>query len=317
MSFAFSRLLIHTRLSLKQVGASLKAKAFFSARRWYFPKLVPEGFPRTSDPPSQSILFWVAHKDRYLRQLLIRDIEAVTGRSLLVYFADCGVDDSFIDSNDDVYLAELLNSCIGKPTDLMLETNGGETDATEKICSVLRANSRDLRVIIPRRAKSNGTVVALAGRSIVMGMESELGPIDPSFRGIPAEFIIGAKDKLGPLDVQFAEKAQAQTKKLAFNLLKTGMLSQSTDATITSLIEKIATREYYPSHGSVIDDKEARNLGLNVESLGPDDPLWRQISLLRAMYQHDCSQNRYTKIFEGEKVSVVVEPRPTSPPPAT
>ena len=33
-------------------------------------------------------MFWVQQKDRYLRQLLIRDIEDQTGRRLIVYFAN-------------------------------------------------------------------------------------------------------------------------------------------------------------------------------------------------------------------------------------
>src|SRR5271170_5145178 len=58
-----------------------------------------ERFPRSTDLPSQSPLFWVEQKDRYLRQLLIRDIEEITGRRLLVYFAnryrnEAGIDDA-------------------------------------------------------------------------------------------------------------------------------------------------------------------------------------------------------------------------------
>ena len=49
----------------------------------------PEGnyFPRGADLPPNSPLFWVENKDRYLRQLLIRDIEQDTNRPLCVYFA--------------------------------------------------------------------------------------------------------------------------------------------------------------------------------------------------------------------------------------
>jgi hypothetical protein len=47
-----------------------------------------ERFPRGDELPSQSPLFWVEQKDRYLRQILIRDIEALTKRRLIVYFAN-------------------------------------------------------------------------------------------------------------------------------------------------------------------------------------------------------------------------------------
>jgi hypothetical protein len=47
-----------------------------------------EKFPRGAELPSQSPLFWVEQKDRYLRQLLIRDIEELSGRRLVVYFGN-------------------------------------------------------------------------------------------------------------------------------------------------------------------------------------------------------------------------------------
>jgi ClpP class serine protease len=177
---------------------------------------VAETFPRTTDLPAQSPNFWVAHKDRYLRQLLVRDIQAITNRRLVVYFGDDVSDQCQIDSGDDVHMSELLNACGADPVDLMLETIGGQTDATEKLCSLLRANKRDLRVIVPRRAKSNGTVIALAGTEIVMGVESELGPIDPSMSGVPVDFILRApQGSLGPIQVLAAHSFQQQTKKLA------------------------------------------------------------------------------------------------------
>ena len=46
-------------------------------------------FQEPQTTPNQSPLYWVSHKDRYLRQLLIKDIEEITGRSLVVYFTDC------------------------------------------------------------------------------------------------------------------------------------------------------------------------------------------------------------------------------------
>jgi hypothetical protein len=276
---------------------------------------VSDCFPRTGDLPTQSPLFWVTHKDRYLRQLLIRDIEAHTGRSLIVYFADCNVAASQLDGNDDVYVAELLNACQrGRPVDLLIETNGGGTDATEKICALLRGSAPDLRVIVPRRAKSNGTVIALCGQTIVMGVESELGPIDPSINGVPVEFVLNAPPgSFGIIDMQIAETARKQTQKLAMDLLSTGMLKGSSKDDISALINKVATRDRYHSHGSVIDSKEAASLGLNVTHLGPEDELWRKVCLLRAMYQVDCPQFRYMKIFEGTRVSLVVAAPPPAP----
>ncbi|MDD2734557.1 MAG: hypothetical protein PHF56_11500 [Desulfuromonadaceae bacterium] len=269
-------------------------------------------FPRTSETPNQSPFFWVSHKDRYLRQLLIKDIEALTNRNLIVYFTDCDRTNAQIDQSDDVGFYELLNKIEGKAIDLLLETNGGATDATEKICGLLRQATDDLRVIVPRRAKSNGTVFALCGSNILMGFQSELGPIDPSICGAPAEFIINAPaGTINPIDIQFANSARLQTRKLASSLLKTGMMKEFTDDDINITVEKLATKDHYHSHGSSIDADEAIRLNLNVEKLPPENDLWKKIWLLRTMYQHDCGIYGYSKLFEGNYVSSAVSITPT------
>lgn len=264
-------------------------------------------FPRGTALPDQSPLFWVHQKDRYLRQLLIRDLELVTGRDLIVYFTDCTTP-AQIDFNDDTYLVELLGARKRQGVDLLLETNGGFTDATEKVVTVLRGLAKDLRVIVPRRAKSNGTLVALCGSEIVMGVNSELGPIDPNVnlgpqQSVPATFLVQAANAIDPIVLQVAQAAMGQTKKLAKTVLAEGMLKGTPDAQIQSLVDKISSRTQYHSHGSVIDHSEAKALGLKVAYLAPDDTLWRQLWLLRSMYEHDCRRDGIAKVFEGAYIS--------------
>lgn len=265
-----------------------------------------EPFPRGSAPPAQSPLFWVNQKDRYLRQLLIRDIQTETKRDLIVYFTECDRSQAQIDQTDDIYLSELLGARSSDHVDLLLETNGGFTDATEKICAVLRNAKLDLRVIVPRRAKSNGTVIAFCGSTIAMGPDSELGPIDPFVGGIPADYIVKAKHILAqrdPIIVQAAESAIKHTFELATYLLGTGMMQGKDDAEIRTLVGKLATRDQYHSHGAVIDTEEARTLGLNVEAHTSNSALWQKIWLLRSMYSFDSQQRGYLKLFESEKIS--------------
>ncbi len=264
-------------------------------------------FPRSKDIPIQSPLYWVTHKDRYLRQLLIKDIQEETQRDLIVYFSECERSGSQIDMGDDVYFAELLRNCNGRPVDLLIETNGGFTDPTEKICSQLRQAAPDLRVVVPRRAKSNGTVIALCGSDILMGIESELGPIDPSLNGVPVDFVLNAPPgSFNPIEFQLAQTTQQQTVKLAKQLLSTGMMSGRNPGEIDETIEKMATRGHYHSHGSVIDMKEAALLNLKVIQHQMQDHLWSKLWLLRTMYQFDCLQHGYAKLFESAYVSTAV-----------
>ena len=263
-------------------------------------------FPRNTKIPKQSPLFWVTHKDRYLRQQLIRDIQDTTERDLVVYFTDTDRANMQIDGGDDKYLVELLEPCKRAGVDLLLETPGGYTDATEKLCSVLRSLAPDLRVIVPRRAKSNGTVIALTGREIVMSSSSELGPIDPFWNGVPTEFLLNAAPgAVDAITIQAAMTARQQTRKLATQLLEGGMMKDR-HAEIPALIEKLATRQHYHSHGSVIDVDEAIALGLVVKPLALDDDLWRRIWLLRCMYAYDAGIYGYGKMFEGEVISSAV-----------
>lgn len=266
-------------------------------------------FPRGRELPEQSPLFWVNQKDRYLRQLLIRDIEEETGRDLIVYFTDCDHSDAQIDQMDDCYLVELLNQRSRNKVDLLLETNGGMTDATEKICSVLRNAKLDLRIIVPRRAKSNGTVIAFCGCEIVMGQNSELGPIDPSIGGMPADFIVKSGATIqnsNPILFQAALAALNQTKELAENLLSTGMLKDKSSEEVRNIVAKLATRDEYHSHGAVIDSEEAKSLGLKVTVLDATSNLWKKLWLLRTMYAFDCPQRGYSKLFEGKIISSAV-----------
>ncbi len=268
---------------------------------------MPDSFPRSKNLPQQSPLFWVTHKDRYLRQQLISDIQEETGRDLIVYFTECERSGAVIDMGDDVLFTELLRGCQGRPVDLLIETNGGYTDPTEKICALLQQAATDLRVVVPRRAKSNGTVIALCGSTILMGIESELGPIDPSYNGVPVEFILNAPPgSFNPIEVQLAITTRGQTEKLAKELLSRGMMSQHGSPAIDETIGKMATRGHYHSHGSVIDMREATLLNLNVTQHDMNNELWKKFWLLRTMYQYDCLQNGYAKMFESLKVSSAV-----------
>jgi hypothetical protein len=104
-----------------------------------------EKFPRSLDLPSQSPLFWVEQKDRYLRQLLIRDIEELTHRRLVVYFAN-RFENAQIDPRDCSFFTELFGDVGSEPVDLLLETIGGGTDATEGLITLLQNLATDLRV---------------------------------------------------------------------------------------------------------------------------------------------------------------------------
>ncbi|MGH7878370.1 MAG: SDH family Clp fold serine proteinase, partial [Candidatus Binataceae bacterium] len=263
-------------------------------------------------PPAQSPLFWAQQKDRYLRQLLIRDIETRTQRRLIVYFANKS-ENAQLDYTDPTYFVEMLEDTQGHPVDLMLETLGGFTDSAERVVSILEQMAPDLRVVVAGSAKSNGTMICFLGKTIVMGAASELGPIEPHLQQVPCTVLAMLDfEKQNFVLHHMAKNALDQTKKLATRLLKNGMKKGAPDNVVDDLVNKLLTRQTYFSHGSVIDYKEAITLGLAVEYLPADNELWQCFRLLACMYEADCRANRYLKVFEGNRLSSAIE----APPPA-
>lgn len=68
----------------------------------------------------------------------------------------------------------------GGQVDLFLYTRGGDTNAVWPIASLLREFDPDFEVLVPFRAHSSGTMLALAAKKIVMAPIAELSPIDPT-----------------------------------------------------------------------------------------------------------------------------------------
>lgn len=62
---------------------------------------------------------------------------------------------------------------------VILDTAGGVVEIVERIVRVLRQHYVEVRFIIPDRAMSAGTVLAMSGDEILMDYHSCLGPIDP------------------------------------------------------------------------------------------------------------------------------------------
>jgi hypothetical protein len=62
---------------------------------------------------------------------------------------------------------------------VVLDTAGGVVEVVERIVRVLRHHYEEVRFVIPDRAMSAGTVLAMSGDDILMDYHSCLGPIDP------------------------------------------------------------------------------------------------------------------------------------------
>ena len=128
------------------------------------------------------------------RQRQIRAYENLTHTRLVVligyletfsitFFEDLLID---VDPGDDLHL--------------LLDTPGGDGESAIRLVRQAQSRCRELSVIVPDRAKSAGTILALGAHRIVMGPTSDLGPIDPQFlysdgRIAAAKAILAAFDR--------------------------------------------------------------------------------------------------------------------------
>jgi Serine dehydrogenase proteinase len=67
-----------------------------------------------------------------------------------------------------------------KRLDLFLYSRGGAIDVPWRIVTALRRTADEVSVLVPFRANSAATLIALGADEIVLGRHGELGPIDPS-----------------------------------------------------------------------------------------------------------------------------------------
>jgi hypothetical protein len=183
---------------------------------------------------------------------------------------------------------------------LVLHTPGGVTNAAETIVAYLWSKFPDLEVIVPAYAMSAGTMISLAANRIVMGRQSQLGPIDPqmgvdgrfvSARSIVDQFemarraIVADREaslvwapvlrEIGPALLQEALNALHYSERMVGQWLARHMLAGQPNAEATG--KRIAAffndAAHHKSHGHRIDRDEARAQGVIVEDLEDNQAL--------------------------------------------
>jgi Serine dehydrogenase proteinase len=185
--------------------------------------------------------------------------------------------------------------------DIFLVSNGGSGTVPWRLISLLREFASKVGVIVPYRAYSAASLLALGADEILMHPFAELGPIDPTVSnefnpadpnthqrlGINVEDVsayvhflresVGIThedelvkvieilaNKVHPLALGNVERFIAQSRMIARKLLKTHMAAGQ-DHVIDEIVENMASKLYF--HGHPINRQEAKSdLGLKVVS---------------------------------------------------
>lgn len=133
-------------------------------------------------PTFQSIIDSIDSAQKCLekRQELIKEIEKLTNRRLLVYAADINKQPkSMLSPEDKTGFSDLIQDIEEKEVDFLINSPGGFAEVTETIVGMLRDKFDNIRFAIPNMAKSAATILVLSGDELLMDHRSELGPIDP------------------------------------------------------------------------------------------------------------------------------------------
>lgn len=131
-----------------------------------------------------------------VRRHYLKELSDYTGRNTVVYYSGWlqknnvpGVEVN--DSDKTGFMTVVNHLDRSKGLDLILHTPGGLTAATESLVDYLHNMfGNDVRAIVPQLAMSAGTMIACSCKSILMGKQSNLGPIDPQLGHLPAHGIV-------------------------------------------------------------------------------------------------------------------------------
>ena len=169
---------------------------------------------------------------------------------------------------------------------LLVNSPGGLVQSSYKIARALRKTFKEIIVFVPHIAASGGTLLALAGNKIVMGMMSQLSPLDPQAKiedgAVSANSVVDAHEFVTRLfDDVSVENAPYSYKALADKFdgvdIRDALASLSLmEEYILEIIEDCGYSKEeckkishsivrgFKTHDEVINLDKAKKLGLNV-----------------------------------------------------
>jgi len=219
-----------------------------------------------------------------------------TGRNIIAYYSafinrpsSNGIAIDEIDKMAFMQVVNGMDRSLG--LDLILHTPGGSVAVTESLVSYLKSLfGNNIRVIVPQSAFSAGTMIALASKEIIMGRQSNLGPIDPQFgsascAGIVEEFELAREDvlknpslvdfwgkiisKYPPAFIGDCRKTIKWAEEMVTNWLVENMLSDREDPLKDAkvIVNELSSHSSTYSHSRHIHINELLKLGVNVTPL--------------------------------------------------
>lgn len=181
--------------------------------------------------------------------------------------------DEYIDTDTAIEAIDLIRQAPDNaPIDIVLHTPGGIASATQQILHALKHHPGRKTAFVPYRAKSAGTMIALACDEIVMGTSAVLGPIDPQYSWMPAPILAAltehkSADRVSDEMIilsKMAKQAVEEARRFSCDYINDAHKKDGTCALTNDLIGGGRNHDY------PILPHEAAEFGLNVSTAMPE-----------------------------------------------
>ncbi len=209
--------------------------------------------------------------------------------------------------------------------DLILHTPGGRIAATQSIVNYLQKMfDGNIRAIIPQIAMSGGTMMACSCNVILMGKQSNLGPIDPQLRGLPAygvleEFRRAVREikrdqarlavwqpiiaKYHPTFLSECENAIRWSNEFVLDQLQKNMFKEVQDAKAkaTKIVKALTAYRGNKGHARHLHFEDCEAIGLKVERIEDDQEFQDLLLTVHHCYMHALMNTPSYKMIENHR----------------
>ena len=257
---------------------------------------------------------------RSVRKEIISEIEELRGSRVLAYITGDRPPVTAQIGDDAVrpIYEQLRKIDRTEKLDVFIYSRGGAIDVPWRIATTLRNIAKEWNILIPFRANSAATLLALGADEIVLGRQGELGPIDPNLslqrvvpgpNGTPGTavqenvsvedimaYVKFSRERAGLSDQnalvtslgRLTDRIDAVTLGSAYrthshirDVARRMLLSRATAASeqeLGAIVETLAERVY--AHGHAIGLRDAQGIGLPVIAADQkiDDAMWRLLN---------------------------------------
>ncbi|MEW6249792.1 MAG: S49 family peptidase [Planctomycetota bacterium] len=278
-----------------------------------------------------------------IRRKWLRKLHEHTGRNVIAYysgFLSRPEIPSFIEDEDkNGFMMAVHKLDRSKGLDLILHTPGGDIASTQSIVHYLRKMfGADIRAVVPQIAMSAGTMIACCCKQIIMGKQSNLGPIDPQIAGVQAYGVIAEfrracrevkkdPDKIPiwqtiigqyrPAFLDRCENAIKWSDQFVREQLVAAMFANdpTADQKAKAIVRKLTDYRGNRTHSRHIHLDECEQIGLKVFRLEDDPTLQDVVLTIHHCYMHVFQNTPCHKAIENHLGMALIKAARVAQPP--